>query len=143
MGFPADLSVLFETPSIWGALSEALILAIPAAIVIAGFATWRVGEKRGVMLMVWGFAYLTWMLLPWHPVAEIGLAARFVSVLGWFWLYGAWGRRMRWHDPLLIVAHGLVIALSIALFLILLVAVIRDVTGWDGMSALITGAAYA
>jgi hypothetical protein len=54
-----------------------------------------------------------------------------VSVIAWFWLLGAWSRRVNWHDPLLLVANGLVVALLLALFLTTGVATLRDIMGWD------------
>lgn len=129
--FQADLSFLFEQPSIWLVLVETLILVTPLAIALSGFAAWRVGDRQGLLLILWVAVYLVWMHWPYPLAQELLLPARVVSVVGWFWLLGAWSRRVKWHEPLLLVANSVVVAFLIALFLTTLVASIRDVMGWD------------
>lgn len=129
--FQIDLSFLFEQPSIWRAFVQSLIVAVPLAIAIAGFAMWREGERQGRRLMFWVAVYLGWMLWP-LPLAEgLVLPGRVLSTLAWFWLLGAWARRVAWHAPLLLVAHGVVVACLIALTITVGVASLRDVMGWD------------
>lgn len=129
--FQADLSFLFEQPSIWRALVQSLIIATPLAIGVSGFAAWRVGDRRGLGLIFWVLVYISWMLWPTPLQPELVLPGRVVSVVGWFWLLGAWGRRVNWHEPLLLVSNSLVVAFLIALFLTTGVATVRDLMGWD------------
>lgn len=129
--FQADLSFLFEQPSIWRVLVETLILIIPLAIAVAGYAAWRVGDRRGLLLILWVCAYLIWMHWPQPLDPALVLPGRMISVMGWFWLVGAWSRRLNWHEPLLLVTNGLVVAFLIALFLTTGVASLRDMMGWD------------
>lgn len=129
--FQADLSFLFEQPSIWRSLVQTLIVLTPLAIALSGFAAWRVGDRGGVMLILWVGLYLVWMLWPQPLVPEFALPARVISVIGWFWLIGAWGRRVKWHEPLLLVSNSIVVAFMIALFLTTGVATVRDLMGWD------------
>jgi hypothetical protein len=129
--FQADLSFLFEQPSIWLTLVETLIFVIPLAIALAGYAAWRVGDRRGLLLIFWVCVYLGWMHWPVPLDPALVLPGRMVSVIGWFWLLGAWSRRMNWHGPLLLVANGLVAAFLLALFLTTGVATIRDIMDWD------------
>ena len=129
--FQADLSFLFEQPSIWLVLVETLIVVIPLAIAVAGYAAWRVGDRRGLLLIFWVVVYLLWMHWPFELDPALLLPGRVVSVIGWFWLLGAWSRRVNWHDPLLLAANGLVVAFLLALFLTTAVATLRDIMGWD------------
>ena len=129
--FQADLSFLFEQPSIWLALVETLILMVPLAIAVSGYAAWRVGDRRGLLLIFWVLVYQLWMNWPFDLDLALVLPGRVVSVIAWFWLLGAWSRRVNWHDPLLLVANGLVVALLLALFLTTGVATLRDIMGWD------------
>lgn len=129
--FQADLSFLFEQPSIWLALVETLIVLTPLAIALSGFAAWRVGDRRGLILIFWVCAYLLWLHWPQPLDAALVLPGRVVSVIGWFWLLGAWSRRVNWHEPLLLVSNGLVVAFLLALFLTTAIATIRDIMGWD------------
>lgn len=129
--FQTDLAFLFEQPSIWRTLVETLIVLTPITIALAGFAAMRVGERRGVALMVWAAFYMAWMLWPGAMPTEFLLPSRVISVIGWFWLLGAWGRRASWHDPLLLMANGLVVAFLLTLSITLFVATLRDVMGWD------------
>ncbi|MBN2631718.1 MAG: hypothetical protein JXR75_14400 [Rhodobacteraceae bacterium] len=129
--FQADLTFLFEQPSIWRSLVQVLIITTPLSIAMSGFAALRVGDRNGALLMLWVVVYLVWMLwpLPLHP--ELVLPGRVVSVIGWFWLVGAWARRVNWHQPLLLVSNSVVVAFLIALTLTTGVAGLRDVMGWD------------
>lgn len=129
--FQTDLAFLFEQPSIWRTLVETLIVLTPITIFVAGYAALRVGERRGVALMAWAAVYLLWMLWPGAMATEFLLPSRVISVIGWFWLVGAWGRRASWHDPLLLVANGLVVAFLLALSITVFVAGLRDLMGWD------------
>jgi hypothetical protein len=129
--FQADLSFLFEQPSVWLVLVETLLLITPLAIALSGFAAWRVGDRAGVTLIVWVVIYIFWMQWPVPLQQQLVLPGRVVSVVGWFWLLGAWARRVKWHEPLLLVANGIVVAFLIALTLTTGVATIRDVMGWD------------
>lgn len=129
--FQIDLSFLFEQPSIWRALVQTLIVVMPLAILVSGYASWRVGERQGLLLMLWAVLYAVWMLWPLPMPLEFILPGRVISVIGWFWLLGAWARRAQWHDPLLLAANEFVVALGLALFLTTLVASIRDIMGWD------------
>lgn len=129
--FQADLSFLFEQPSIWLVLVETLIVLTPLAIALSGFAAWRVGDRRGLILMFWVCTYLLWMHWPQPLDPALVLPGRVVSVIGWFWLLGAWTRRVNWHEPLLLASNGLVVAFLLALFLTTAVASIRDIMGWD------------
>jgi hypothetical protein len=124
-----DLSFLFETPSIWLRLVQALILVMPFAIAVAGLAAFRCGERAGLALALWAGGYIAWTVLPLP--AEAAVAGRVVSFLGWLWLVGAWARRAVWHEPLLFVANAVVVALLLALALTLGVATLRDLAGWD------------
>lgn len=129
--FQADLSFLFEQPSIWLVLVETLIVLTPLAIALSGFAAWRVGDRRGLILIFWVCTYLVWMHWPQPLDSALVLPGRVVSVIGWFWLLGAWTRRVNWHEPLLLASNGLVVAFLLALFLTTAVASIRDIMGWD------------
>ena len=129
--FQADLSFLFEQPSIWLVLVETLIVLTPLAIALSGYAAWRVGDRRGLILIFWVCTYLVWMHWPQPLDPALVLPGRVVSVIGWFWLLGAWTRRVNWHEPLLLASNGLVVAFLLALFLTTAVASIRDIMGWD------------
>ncbi|GEM_PF-6910779 len=129
--FQADLSFLFEQPSIWRSLVQVLITTTPLAIALSGFAVWRVGDRNGVLLMLWVVIYMIWMLWPTPLQPELILPGRVVSVIGWFWLLGAWARRVNWHQPLLLASNSVVVAFLIALTLTTGVAGLRDVMGWD------------
>lgn len=128
--FQADLSFVFEQPSVWRTLVQTLIVTTPLAIALSAFATWRIGDKRGLMLLFWVAVYLTWMLWPQPLPPEFVLPARVISVIGWFWLLSAWGRQVNWHEPLLLVANSIVVAFMIALILTTGVALFRDLMGW-------------
>ncbi len=129
--FQTDLSFLFEHPSIWLVLVETLIIVIPLAVAVSGYAAWRVGDRRGLVLIVWVCLYLGWMQWPVPLDPALLVPGRVVSVLGWFWLLGAWSRRVNWHDSLLLAANGLVVACLLALLVTTGVATIRDIMGWD------------
>lgn len=129
--FQIDLAFLFEQPSIWRTLVQTLIVVTPLAIAVSGFAAWRTGDRQGLILILWVGLYTVWMLWPWSLPTEFFLPSRVISVVCWFWLLGAWGRRVQWHDPLLLAANSIVVAFLIALFLTTVVATIRDVMGWD------------
>ena len=129
--FQTDLVFLFDQPSIWRTLVETLIVLTPITIALSGFAALRVGERRGITLMAWAAVYMLWMLWPGAMAPEFLLPSRVISVIGWFWLLGAWGRRVSWHEPLLLVANGLVVAFLMALSITLFVATLRDLMGWD------------
>ena len=129
--FQIDLAFLFEQPSVWRALVQTLIVVTPLAIAVSGFAAWRTGDRQGLILILWVGLYMVWMLWPWPLSTEFVLPSRVISVVCWFWLLGAWGRRVQWHDPLLLTANSVVVAFLIALFLTTVVASIRDVMGWD------------
>lgn len=129
--FQIDLSFLFEQPSIWRALVQVLIVATPLAIALAGFAGWRMGDRQGLVLIFWVAVYTLWMLWPLPLPVELLLPGRVVSVIGWFWLLGAWARRVQWHEPLLLVANGVVVAFLLAVAITTAVAAIRDLMGWD------------
>lgn len=129
--FQADLSFLFEQPSVWRSLVQTLIVVTPLAIALSGYAAFRVGNRNGLVLILWVAVYLVWMLWPQPMIPELVLPARVISVIGWFWLLGAWGRRVNWNAPLLLVSNGLVVAFLIALILTTGVAGLRDLMGWD------------
>ena len=129
--FQIDLAFLFEQPSVWRTLVQTLIVVTPLAIAVSGFAAWRTGDRQGLILILWVGLYTVWMLWPWSLPTEFVLPSRVISVVCWFWLLGAWGRRVQWHDPLLLAANSVVVAFLIALFLTTVVASIRDVMGWD------------
>ncbi len=130
--FQVDLSFLFEQPSIWRTLVQTLILLTPLAIALSAYSTWRIGDRRGPVLMAGVALYLIWMLWPARLPVELVLPARVVSVVGWFWLVSAWGRQAKWHEPFLLAANSIVLAFLIALTLTTGVALFRDVMGWDG-----------
>lgn len=129
--FQADLTFLFEHPSIWRSLVQTLIVITPLAIALSAYATWRIGDRRGPILMVAVALYLLWMLWPMPLAAELVLPGRVVSVIGWFWLLSSWGRQAKWHEPLLLVTNSIVVAFMIALILTTGVATLRDLMGWD------------
>lgn len=129
--FQTDLSFLFEEPSIWRSLVETLIVTTPLAVALSGFAAWRSGDRSGLVLIFWTGVYLLWMLWPVPFALEFVLPSRVISVIGWFWLIGAWARRASWHDPLLLVANGLVVAFLLTLAITTAVATLRDLMGWD------------
>lgn len=129
--FQIDLSFLFEQPSLWRLLVETLIEATPLAIAIAGFAAWRTGDRAGLVLMFWVAVYALWMLWPVDLPPTLILPGRVVSVIAWFWVLGAWARRVQWHDPLLLISNGIVVAFLLTLFIVTTVATIRDLMGWD------------
>lgn len=129
--FQADLTFLFEQPSVWRSLVQTLIVTTPLAIALSGFAAWRMGDRGGVLLTLWVAVYLMWMLWPQPLAPEIMVPGRVISVIGWFWLLGAWARRVNWHEPLLLISNSIVVAFLIALGLTTLVASIRDLMGWD------------
>lgn len=128
--FQADLSFVFEQPSLWRSLVQTLIVTTPLAIALSGFATWRIGDRRGLVLMAGVALYLVWMLwpAPLHPA--LALPGRVVSVIGWFWLVSSWGRQATWHEPLLLVANSIVVAFLITLILTTGVAFARDLLGY-------------
>ncbi|MFN7222706.1 MAG: hypothetical protein ACK4MS_01645 [Paracoccaceae bacterium] len=129
--FQADLTFLFEQPSVWRSLVQTLIVTTPLAIALSGFAAWRVEDRGGLSLIFWVVVYLMWMLWPQPFAPEFVLPARVISVIGWFWLIGAWARRVKWHEPLLLVSNSIVVAFMIALILTTGVATVRDLMGWD------------
>jgi hypothetical protein len=129
--FQVDLSFVFEQPSIWRSLVQSLIVATPFAIALSGYATWRIGDRRGLLLMVWVALYTIWMLWPLPLAPELVLPGRVVSVIGWFWLISSWGGQVKWHEPLLLAANSIVVAFMIALILTTGVALFRDLMGWD------------
>jgi hypothetical protein len=129
--FQADLSFLFEQPSIWRGLVQGLIIATPLAMALAGYAAWRVGQRSALLLVLWVALYLVWMLWPQPLPDPLVLPGRIVSVFGWFWLVRAWARRVQWHESLLLVANSLVIAFLIALVLTTGIATLRDLMAWD------------
>ncbi|MFN4155239.1 MAG: hypothetical protein ACK4HF_11350 [Paracoccaceae bacterium] len=129
--FQADLSFVFEQPSVWRSLVQTLIVTTPLAIALSGFATWRIGDRRGVLLMAAVALYMVWMLWPLPLAPELVLPGRVVSVIGWFWLVTAWGRQAKWHEPLLLAANSIVVAFMITLFLTTGVALLRDLMGFD------------
>lgn len=129
--FQADLAFLFEQPSVWRSLVQALIVMLPLAFALAGLAAVRMGN-RGAWLLVGAVAlYLMWMFWPQPLAPSLVLPGRMVSVIGWFWLLQAWARRVSWHEPLLLWTNSLVVALLIALVLTTGVAGVRDLMGWD------------
>lgn len=130
-GFQIDLSFLFEQPSIWRSVVQTLIVMMPLTVMLSGYASWRVGRRQGLVLIGWAMAYTVWMLWPIPFPPEFILPGRVISVVGWFWLLSAWGRRVQWHDPLLLVANGIVVALLLTLAIVTTVATIRDFMGWD------------
>ncbi|WP_164609667.1 hypothetical protein [Pseudotabrizicola algicola] len=129
--FQVDLSFLFEQPSIWRTLVQTLIILTPLAIALSAYGTWRIGDRRGPLLMAGVALYLLWMFWPAPLAAELVLPGRAVSVIGWFWLVSAWGRQAKWHEPLLLLSNSIVLAILIALILTTGVAGIRDAMGWD------------
>lgn len=129
--FQADLSFLFEQPSLWRALVQTLIVTTPLAIALSGYASWRIGDRRGQLLMGAVALYMVWMLWPVPLAPELLLPGRVVSVIGWFWLVSSWGRQAKWYEPMLLVTNSLVVAFMIALFLTTGVALLRDLLGYD------------
>lgn len=128
--FQADLSFLFEQPSIWRSLVQTLIVTTPLAIALSGYATMRIGDRRGVLLMIWVALYVIWMLWPQPLAPELVLPGRVVSVIGWFWLISSWARQVKWHEPLLLITNSIVVAFLIALILTTGIASFRDLMGW-------------
>ena len=129
--FQADLTFLFDQASIWRSLVQTLIFTTPLAIALSGYATWRIGDRRGFLLVVSVGLYLLWMLWPQPLAPELVLPGRVVSVIGWFWLLSAWARQAKWHEPLLLVSNSIVVAFMIALTLTTGVALLRDLMGYD------------
>ncbi len=129
--FGADLTILFEHPSLWRSLIEALVAALPFAVGISGFISWRCGDKWGLSLIAWVTLYLIWVLQPIALPLQADVVVRVLSVLGWFWLIGAWARRAMWHEPRLLVVNGGIVGLMIALFLVMAIALLRDALGLD------------
>lgn len=137
--FQVDLAFLFEQPSIWRSLVQSLILMTPLTIAVSGYATWRIGDQRGALLMLGVALYSVWMLWPFRLPAEVVLPARVGSVIGWLWLVSAWGRQAKWHEPFLLAVNGLVLTVLLALSLTTAVALIRDALRWDKADAQIFG----
>ncbi|MCU0900470.1 MAG: hypothetical protein MUC82_08245 [Cypionkella sp.] len=129
--FQADLSFLFEQPSIWRALVQTLIVVLPLTIALSGYAAWRDGDRAGLVLVLWVLVYLAWALWPQPLPPELVLPGRVISVVGWFWLIADWGRRAQWHQPFLLAVNSLVLAVLIALVLTTGIALLRDLMGWD------------
>lgn len=129
--FQVDLSFVFEQPSIWRTLVQTLLIITPLAIALSGYATWRIGDRRGLLLIAAVALYMLWMLWPQALAPELVLPERVVSVIGWFWLVSAWGRQAKWHEPFLLAANGIVVAFMITLILTTAVALIRDALGFD------------
>ncbi|MDP4032132.1 MAG: hypothetical protein Q8P60_04625 [Pseudorhodobacter sp.] len=129
--FQADLTFLFEQPSLWRTLVQTLIVTTPLAIALSGYATWRTGDRRGLLLMIWIAVYVLWMIWPQPLAPELVLPGRVVSVIGWFWLISSWARQVKWHEPLLLAANSIVVAFMIALILTTGVALFRDQMGYD------------
>ncbi|RGP37279.1 hypothetical protein [Pseudotabrizicola alkalilacus] len=129
--FQVDLSFVFEQPSIWRTLVQTLILITPLAIALSGYATWRIGDRRGLLLIAAVALYTLWMIWPQPLVPELVLPGRVVSVIGWFWLVSAWGRQAKWHEPFLLAANSIVVTFMITLILTTGVALLRDLMGYD------------
>jgi len=129
--FQVDLSFVFEQPSIWRTLVQTLILITPLAIALSGYATWRIGDRRGLLLIAAVTLYTLWMLWPQPLAPELVLPGRVVSVIGWFWLVSAWGRQAKWHEPFLLAANSIVVTFMITLILTTGVALLRDLMGYD------------
>ena len=129
--FQADLSFVFEQASIWRALVQSLIVATPLAIALSGYGTWRIGDRRGLLLVIWVALYMIWMLWPQPLAPELVLPGRVVSVVGWFGLISSWARQVKWHEPFLLAVNSIVVAFLIALILTTTVALFRDLMGWE------------
>lgn len=112
---PPDLPLIFVGLPPWAIWATGLILAICAAISLTGLISWRMGERGGLSLALWGAAYLGWLLMPLRLPPDLRNLATFISVFGSVWLIGSWARRLGWHAPQLIAAHLIVIALMLAL----------------------------
>ncbi|TGD42990.1 hypothetical protein EEB11_12040 [Pseudotabrizicola sediminis] len=129
--FQADLSFLFDQPSVWRSLVQTLITITPLAIALSAYTTWRIGDRRGLVLMGGVALYLVWMLWPAPLAPALVLPGRVVSVIGWFWLVSSWGRQAKWHEPLLLITNSIVVTMLITLTLTTGVAVLRDLLGYD------------
>ena len=129
--FQSDLSFLFEQPSVWRTLVQTLIVITPLAIALSGYATWRIGDRRGLVLIGGVALYMLWMLWPIPLAPELVLPGRVVSVIGWCWLIASWGRQAKWHEPLLLAANSIVLSILITLSLTSGVALVRDLLGYD------------
>ncbi|WP_103333056.1 hypothetical protein [Pseudotabrizicola formosa] len=129
--FQADLSFLFEQSSIWRSLVQSLITVTPLAIALSAYTTWRIGDRRGLVLMAGVALYLIWMLWPAPLAPALVPPGRVVSVIGWFWLVSSWGRQARWHEPMLLIINSLVLTLLITLTLTTGIALLRDLLGYD------------
>ena len=129
--YTADLSFLFEHPSVWLSLVQVLIAVIPVLIGLSGYAMWRTGERHGLSMMVWVAGYLAWIYWPIPFEEALILPGRIVSVILWVWLVQAWQQRLRWHEPLLLAANFLTACALLTLIITLAIATIRDVMDWD------------
>jgi hypothetical protein len=127
--FQADLGFLFKQASVWRTLVETLLAITPLAIALSGYANWRIGDRQGLLLMAWVSIYLIWMLWPQPLAPALLLPGQMVSVLGWLWLVREWANRLKWHEPLLLAANGVVVTLLFWLVVIALVAALHNYLG--------------
>jgi len=112
---PPDLPLIFTGLPQWAVWATGLILAICGAISLSGLISWRMGERGGLPLAIWGAVYLGWLILPLRLPPDLRHVATFFSVFGFVWLIGSWARRLGWHAPQLIAAHVVVGMLMVAL----------------------------
>jgi hypothetical protein len=99
----------------WALHAALLTLALTGAIAVAGLIMWRMGERAGLSLALWGGAYLLWLVVPLRLPPELSLLATFVSVFGFVWLVGSWLRKLAWHSPILVATHLAVALVALAL----------------------------
>jgi len=98
------------------ALLRGLALAVPVAITVAALAGWRNKVPGTVPLAIWGALLSLWLFVPIRfAMLELRQMGQMLSILGWLWLVGAWGRLVLGELPSPIWGHWIVGTLLLAL----------------------------
>lgn len=115
------VEVLTASPSL-----QALALAVPVAIAVAGLAGWRAKVPHALPLALWGMLLVLWIVLPVGTLPEeVGQFRRMVAGFGWLWLVQAWGRLVLTEWPAPIWAHWIIGTLLLVLPVTVAVVLIR------------------
>jgi len=124
-----EISALWADLPVWAAHATILTLALTALIAAAGLMMWRMGERGGLRLALWGAAYLLWLIVPLRLPTELSYLATFVSVFGFVWLIGSWARMVGWHSPILVAVHLAVAGLGAALIWVVGAGLLASASG--------------
>ena len=88
---------------------RALVVAVPAAIAVAGIAGWRQRVEGAAPLALFGSAFCVWIAVPWNfAYLELRQTSLVFSILCWFWLVWAWARHVLGEWPAPIWGHWIV-----------------------------------